>query len=93
MMTIEEYEVLQEPGYSSELSNGTGKKRGRQPKAENKPERKTSVKTNTVKLNGPQLVKLWHLVTGGNLIISNDNEFHISKESLDTVLPQILERL
>lgn len=94
MMTIEEYEILQEPGSSGELSNGTGeKRRGRQPKTTNQLQRKTSVKTNTVKLNAAQMVKLWNLITGGNLIIVFEDEFHISKESLDTVLPQILERL
>ena len=94
MMTIEEYEILQEPGSSGELSNGIGeKRRGRQPKTANQPQRKTSVKTNTVKLNAAQMVKLWNLITGGNLIIVFEDEFQISKESLDTVLPQILERL
>lgn len=56
---------------------------------------KGPVKTNTVQLSPDQMVRLWSAVTGGKLIIDDtgDLAFHVSFDSLQSVIPALLERL
>lgn len=53
------------------------------------------IKTNTVQLSPDQMVRLWAAVTGGKLIIDDtgDLAFHVSFDSLQSVIPALLERL
>lgn len=96
-MTIEEFERLQEPslnGNGKETSSPPKRKYTRKPAAAAKPPAGPSKKSNTLQLTGAQLVKLYGLLTGGGqLIISSEDEYHVSRDSLDLILPILLEKL
>lgn len=98
----EEFEAMQDPAGDTPAETAPKKRRGGRrkqvasPVPTNGSGRQTSTKSNTVTLNAGQMTTLWAIATGGGLIIDDTGDaplFHVSMDSIQTVLPKLIEKL
>ena len=103
--TTEEFEAMQDPDGETPAKTAPKPKSKRTYTRRNKTTtngngsgsgRQTSTKSNTVTLNAGQMTTLWTIATGGGLIIDDTGDvllFHVSMDSIQTVLPKLIEKL
>ena len=103
-MNVEEFEAMQGPASSSTPAGEKPKRKYTRRKKQSNGQSndqingwgKTSTKSNTVKLTEDQLTRMWAIMTGGAIIIDDDDGtlcFYVSMESFQQVLPALLEKL
>lgn len=101
-MNVEEFEAMQGPASSSsptpvgETPKRKYSRRKKQSNGQSNGRGTLSTKTNTVKLTEDQLTRMWAIMTGGAIIIDDDDGtlcFYVSMESFQQVLPALLDKL